>query len=133
MRIVLLLCLLLQGCVTMIASNMSAGAATISTAETIDAVKTSADVVSVGATNKTLTDHAIGFVLHRDCRLFNVFDKDKKVCKELPPKMPDFSTVEKVREFQIAKGIEPANGRIGPKTREAVWRIEHGLDTYEPK
>jgi hypothetical protein len=112
---------------------MGAGATAVSTAETVDAVKTSADVVSVGTTNKTLTDHAIGVVLHRDCRLFNVFDKDKKVCSELPPKMPDFSTIEKVRQFQIAKGIVPANGRIGPKTREAVWRIEHGLDTYEPK
>jgi murein L,D-transpeptidase YcbB/YkuD len=124
MRLILCLCLLLQGCVTMLASNMGAGAAVIATAETIDQAKTAADVVSYGTTRKTLTDHALDAVTGRDCNLINVFDKYHKVCRE---RMPDLSTKEKIRAFQKAKGIEPI-GIIGPKTRMAVWRIKHELD-----
>jgi len=124
MRLILCLCLLLQGCVTMLASNMGAGAAVVATAETVDQVKTAADVVSYGTTRKTLTDHALDAVTGRDCNLINVFDKYHKVCRE---RMPDLSTKEKIRAFQKAKGIEPI-GIIGPKTRMAVWRIKHELD-----
>ncbi len=124
MRLILCLCLLLQGCVTMLASNMGAGAAVVATAETIDQAKTAADVVSYGTTRKTLTDHALDAVTGRDCNLINVFDKYHKVCRE---RMPDLSTPEKIRAFQKAKGIEPI-GIIGPKTRMAVWRIKHELD-----
>jgi murein L,D-transpeptidase YcbB/YkuD len=123
-RLLLLSCLLLQGCVTMLASNMGAGATVISTAETIDQAKTAADVVSYGTTHKTLTDHALDAVTGRDCNLINVFDKYHKVCRE---RMPDLSTREKVKEFQKKKGIEPT-GTVGPKTREAVWRIKNELD-----
>jgi hypothetical protein len=124
MRLILCMCLLLQGCVTMLASNMGAGAAVIATAETVDQVKTAADVVSYGTTSKTLTDHALDAVTGRDCNLVNVFDKYRKVCRE---KMPDLSTPEKIKAFQKSKGIEPI-GIIGPKTRMAVWRIRHELD-----
>ena len=124
MRLILLACLLLQGCVTMLASNMGAGAAVVATAETVDQVKTAADVVSYGTTSKTLTDHALDAVTGRDCNLVNVFDKYRKVCRE---KMPDLSTPEKIKAFQKSKGIEPI-GIIGPKTRTAVWRIKHELD-----
>jgi murein L,D-transpeptidase YcbB/YkuD len=124
MRLILFLCLLLQGCVTMLASNMGAGAAVVATAETVDQVKTAADVVSYGTTSKTLTDHALDAVTGRDFNLINTFSKYRKVCRE---KMPDLSTPEKIKAFQKAKGIEPI-GIIGPKTRMAVWRIKNELD-----
>ena len=124
MRLLLLVCLLLQGCVTMVATNMGAGAAVVATAETVDQVKTAADVVSYGTTSKTLTDHALDAITGRDCNLVNVFDKYRKVCRE---KIPDLSTPEKIKAFQKAKGIEPI-GIIGPKTRMAIWRIKHELD-----
>jgi len=124
MRLILCMCLLLQGCVTMLASNMGAGAAVVATAETVDQVKTAADVVSYGTTRKTLTDHALDAVTGRDCNLINAFNKYRKVCRE---KMPDLSTKEKIRAFQKSKGLEQT-GRIGPLTRIAVWRIKHELD-----
>ena len=124
MRLILCMCLLLQGCVTMLATNMGAGAAVVATAETVDQVKTAADVVSYGTTSKTLTDHALDSVTGRDCNLIHVFNKYRKVCRE---RMPDLSTKEKIRAFQKSKGIEPI-GIVGPKTRMAVWRIKHELD-----
>ena len=124
MRLILCMCLLLQGCVTMVATNMGAGAAVVATAETVDQVKTAADVVSYGTTSKTLTDHALDAITGRDCNLINTFSKYRKVCRE---KMPDLSTPEKIKAFQKSKGIEPT-GTVGPKTRMAVWRIKHELD-----
>ena len=124
MKSILFVCLLLQGCVTMVATNMGAGAAVVATAETVDQVKTAADVVSYGTTSKTLTDHALDAVTGRDCNLINVFNKYRKVCRE---KMPDLSTKEKIQAFQKSKGLEQT-GRIGPLTRIAVWRIKHELD-----
>jgi murein L,D-transpeptidase YcbB/YkuD len=124
MRLILCICLLLQGCVTMLASNMGAGAAVVATAETVDQVKTAADVVSYGTTSKTLTDHALDAVTGRDCNLVNVFDKYRKVCRE---RMPDLSTKEKIRAFQKSKGLEQT-GTIGPLTRIAIWRIKNELD-----
>ena len=124
MRLILCMCLLLQGCVAMVATNMGAGAAVVATAETVDQVKTAADVVSYGTTSKTLTDHALDAVTGRDCNLINTFSKYRKVCRE---KIPDLSTPEKIKAFQQAKGIEPT-GTLGPQTRTAVWRIKHELD-----
>ena len=124
MKSILFVCLLLQGCVTMVATNMGAGAAVVATAETVDQVKTAADVVSYGTTSKTLTDHALDAVTGRDCNLINVFNKYRKVCRE---KMPDLSTKEKIKAFQKSKGLEQT-GRIGPLTRIAVWRIKNELD-----
>ena len=123
-RLLLISCLLLQGCVTMVATNMGAGATVVATAETIDQAKTAADVVSYGTTRKTLTDHALDAVTGRDCNLIHVFNKYRKVCKE---RMPDLSTKEKIKEFQRSKGLEPT-GTIGPLTRIAIWRIKHELD-----
>ena len=124
MRLILFLCLLLQGCVTMIAGNMGAGATVVAAAETVDQAKTAADVVAYGTTGKTLTDHALDSVTGRDCNLIHVFNKYRKVCRE---RMPDLSTPEKIRAFQKSKGLEQT-GRIGPLTRIAVWRIKHELD-----
>ena len=124
MRLILCMCLLLQGCVTMVATNMGAGAAVVATAETVDQVKTAADVVSYGTTSKTLTDHALDAITGRDCNLINTFSKYRKVCRE---KMPDLRKPEKIKAFQKSKGIEPI-GIVGPKTRMAVWRIKHELD-----
>ena len=124
MRSILFVCLLLQGCVTMVATNMGAGAAVVATAETVDQVKTAADVVSYGTTSKTLTDHALDAITGRDCNLINTFSKYRKVCRE---KMPDLSTPEKIKAFQKSKGLEQT-GRVGPLTRTAVWRIKHELD-----
>ena len=124
MRLILCMCLLLQGCVAMVATKIGASAAVVATAETIDQVKTAADVVSYGTTSKTLTDHALDAVTGRDCNLINTFSKYRKVCRE---KIPDLSTPEKIKAFQKSKGIEPT-GTLGPKTRIAVWRIKHELD-----
>lgn len=124
MRYLILICLMLQGCVTLVATNMGAGATIVATAETVDQVKTAADVVSYGTTQKTLTDHALDAVTGRDCNLVNVFDKYHKICRE---RMPDLSTKEKIQAFQKSKGIEPT-GTIGPKTRMAIWRIKNELD-----
>ena len=115
---------MLQGCATMIAGNMGAGATIVATAETVDQAKTAADVVAYGTTGKTLTDHALDAVTGRDCKLFNIFDKHHKVCKE---RMPDLSTREKIKAFQRSKGLEPT-GTIGPLTRIAIWRIKYELD-----
>jgi hypothetical protein len=123
-RFLLLSCLLLQGCVTMVATNMGAGATVVATAETIDQAKTAADVVSYGTTRKTLTDHALDAVTGRDCNLVNIFDKYRKVCRE---RIPDLSTKEKIRAFQKSKGLEQT-GTIGPLTRIAIWRIKYELD-----
>ena len=124
MRLILLACLLLQGCVTMIAGNMGAGATVVAAAETVDQAKTAADVVAYGTTGKTLTDHALDSVTGRDCNLINVFNKYRIVCRE---RLPDLSTKEKIRAFQKSKGLEQT-GRIGPLTRIAVWRIKNELD-----
>lgn len=123
-RLLLLSCLLLPGCVTMIAGNMGAGATVVAAAETVDQAKTAADVVAYGATGKTLTDHALDAVTGRDCNLILIFNKYRKVCRE---RMPDLSTKEKIRAFQKSKGLEQT-GRIGPLTSIAIWRIKHELD-----
>ncbi len=124
MRLILCMCLLLQGCVAMVATKIGASAAVVATAETVDQVKTAADVVSYGTTSKTLTDHALDAVTGRDCNLINTFSKYRKVCRE---KIPDLSTPEKIKAFQKSKGIEPI-GIVGPQTRMAVWRIKNELD-----
>lgn len=121
---ILISCLLLQGCVTFVATEMGAGATVLSAAQTVDTAKTAADVVSYGATRKTLTDHALDSVTGRDCNLTNIVDKNHKVCRE---RMPDLSTKEKIQAFQRAKGLVP-DGIIGTNTRIAIWRIQHELD-----
>jgi len=123
-RLLLVSCLFLQGCVTMIAGNMGAGATAVAVAETVDQAKTAADVVAYGTTGKSLTDHALDSVTGRDCNLIYVFNKYRKVCKE---RMPDLSTKEKIKAFQKSKGLEPT-GTIGPLTRIAIWRIKYELD-----
>ena len=120
--LLLLLSISLQGCV-LLASSAGGSAGTIQVAQTIDMVKTAGDVGSAAVTNKTLTDHALSALYGKDCRVFNIFDK-KKICK-IP--MPDVSTPEKIKAFQKSKDLEET-GKIGPKTRMSLWRIEHELD-----
>ena len=117
-----LLSISLQGCV-LLASSAGGSAGTIQVAQTIDMVKTAGDVGSAAVTNKTLTDHALSALSGKDCRVFNIFDK-KKICKT---PIPDVSTPEKIKAFQKSKDLEET-GKIGPKTRMALWRIEHELD-----
>lgn len=124
MRLLLVICLMLQGCATLVVGNMGAGATAVAVAETVDQAKTAADVVAYGTTGKTLTDHALDAVTGRDCNLILIFNKYRKVCKE---RMPDLSTKEKIRAFQKSKGLEQT-GRIGPLTSIAIWRIKHELD-----
>jgi len=112
----------LQGCV-LLASSAGGSAGTIQVAQTIDMVKTAGDLGSVVATNKTVTDHALSALSGKDCRILNIFDK-KKICKT---PMPDVSTPEKIKAFQKSKDLEQT-GKIGPKTRMALWRIQHELD-----
>ncbi len=123
-RLLLVSCLLLQGCATMVVGNMGAGATAVAVAETLDTAKTAGDVVAYGTTGKTLTDHALDAVTGRDCNLILIFNKYRKVCRE---RMPDLSTKEKIRAFQKSKGLEQT-GRIGPLTSIAIWRIKHELD-----
>jgi peptidoglycan hydrolase-like protein with peptidoglycan-binding domain len=112
----------IQGCV-LLASSAGGSATTIQVAQTIDVIKTTGDVGSAVVTNKTLTDHALSALSGKDCRLFNVLNK-KNICKT---PMPDVSTPEKIKAFQKSKNLEQT-GKIGPKTRIALWRIEHELD-----
>ena len=112
----------LEGCV-LLASSAGGSAGTIQVAQTIDMIKTAGDVGSAAVTNKTLTDHALSALSGKDCRVFNIFDK-KKICKT---PIPDVSTPEKIKAFQKSKDLEQT-GKIGPKTRMALWRIQHELD-----
>jgi murein L,D-transpeptidase YcbB/YkuD len=112
----------LEGCV-LLASSAGGSAGTIQVAQTIDMVKTAGDVGSAAVTNKTLTDHALSALSGKDCRVLNIFDK-KKICKT---PMPDVSTPEKIKAFQKSKDLEET-GKIGPKTRMALWRIQYELD-----
>lgn len=112
----------LEGC-ALLASSAGGSAGTIQVAQTIDMLKTAGDVGSAAVTNKTLTDHALSAISGKDCRIFNIFDK-KKICKT---PMPDVSTPEKIKAFQKSKDLEET-GKIGPKTRMALWRIQHELD-----
>ena len=118
----LLLSIGLEGC-ALLASSAGGSAGTIQVAQTIDMVKTAGDVGSAAVTHKTLTDHALSAISGKDCRVFNIFDK-KKICKT---PMPDVSTPEKIKAFQKSKDLEET-GKIGPKTRMALWRIQHELD-----
>lgn len=122
LSLMLLMLISLGGCV-LFASSVGGSAATIQTAQTIDIIKTSGDVVSASATGKTLTDYAISALSGKDCRILNVLHK-KNFCKI---RMPDISSPEKIKAFQKLKGLEET-GKIGPKTRMALWRIEHELD-----
>ena len=111
-------------CVTFLAGNMGAGATAVAVAEAVDTAKTAGDAVSYGTTGKTLTDHALDKITGRDCKLFRVFDRDRRVCQE---RMPELKTSAQIRLFQKSKGI-PETGQIGPLTRIAIWRIKHQLD-----
>ena len=121
---VIFLLVIQTSCVTMLAGNMGAGATAITLSETVDAAKTAGDAVALGTTGKTLTDHALDRITGRDCKLFNVFDRNHKICRE---RMPELKTPAQIRAFQKSKNLEPT-GRIGPLTRIAIWRIKHELD-----
>ena len=125
MRYIVLFVFGLQtSCVTFLAGNMGAGATAVAVAETVDTAKTAGDVVAYGTTGKTLTDHALDRITGRDCKLFRVFDRDRKICHE---RMPELKTPAQIRAFQKSKNLEPT-GTIGPLTRIAIWRIKHQLD-----
>jgi len=121
---VIFLLVIQTSCVTMLAGNMGAGATAITLSETVDAAKTAGDAVALGTTGKTLTDHALDRITGRDCKLFNVFDRNHKICRE---RMPELKTPAQIRAFQKSKNLEPT-GRIGPLTSIAIWRIKHELD-----
>ena len=125
----------LEGC-ALLASTAGGSAATIQIAQTIDIIKTAGDIGSASVTGKTLTDHAISELSGKNCKTLNVIE-DKKLCEEIEAKsqsvkvrqvmMPDVSSPEKIKAFQKSKNLEQT-GKIGPKTRTALWRIKHGLD-----
>ncbi|CAM8354812.1 MULTISPECIES: peptidoglycan-binding domain-containing protein [Candidatus Methylopumilus] len=125
----------LKGCALLV-SSAGGSAATIQIAQTIDIIKTAGDIGSASVTGKTLTDHAISELSGKNCKTLNVIE-DKKLCEEIEAKsqsvkvrqvmMPNVSTPEKIKAFQKSKNLEQT-GKIGPKTRTALWRIKHGLD-----
>ena len=125
----------LKGCALLV-SSAGGSAATIQIAQTIDIIKTAGDIGSASVTGKTLTDHAISELSGKNCKTLNVIE-DKKLCEEIEAKsrsvkvrqvmMPDVSTPEKIKAFQKSKNLEQT-GKIGPKTRIALWRIQHELD-----
>lgn len=78
-RFLLLSPFLLSGCAA-IATVGGGGVATIQTAQTIDMVSTGASAASTVTTGKSLTDHAISYIVGKDCRMFNVLNK-KKFCR----------------------------------------------------
>ena len=125
MRYAIIFIMLVQvSCVTFLAGNMGAGATAVAVAEAVDTAKTAGDVVAYGTTGKTLTDHALDKITGRDCKLFHVFDRDRRVCRE---RMPELKTSAQIRAFQKSKNLEQT-GQIGPLTRIAIWRIRHELD-----
>ena len=125
MRYIIFVIMLVQvSCVTFLAGNMGAGATAVAVAEAVDTAKTAGDVVAYGTTGKTLTDHALDRVTGRDCKLFHVFDRDRRICRE---RMPELKTTAQIRAFQKSKNLEQT-GQIGPLTRIAIWRIRHELD-----
>ena len=125
MRYAIIFIMLLQAsCVTFLAGNMGAGATAVAVAEAVDTAKTAGDAVAYGTTGKTLTDHALDKITGRDCKLFHVFDRDRRVCRE---RMPELKTSAQIRAFQKSKNLEQT-GQIGPLTRIAIWRIRHELD-----
>ena len=125
MRYAIIFIMLLQvSCVTFLAGNMGAGATAVAVAEAVDTAKTAGDVVAYGTTGKTLTDHALDRVTGRDCKLFHVFDRNHKICRE---RMPELKTTAQIRAFQKSKNLAQT-GQIGPLTRIAIWRIRHELD-----
>ena len=71
--------LCLQGCALAL-SSLGASTATVQVATAVDAVKTGADIVSYGTTDKTLTDHAISNIIGKDCKTFNVI-QGKHICR----------------------------------------------------
>lgn len=77
----------LSGC-TVLASVAGGSAATVQAAQTIDAAKLGADAVSGVTTGKTLTDHAISYVMNQDCTLFNVFSSKEPVCRDYDAPRP---------------------------------------------
>jgi len=80
----LLVLLLLAGSTTgcaVIATVTGSSSSTLATVKAIETVKLGADVVSYGATDKTLTDHAISGITGKDCKLFNIVG-DRQVCQE---------------------------------------------------
>jgi len=70
---------LLSGCAA-IATVGGGGISTIQTAQTIDMVSTGASAASTVTTGKSLTDHAISYIVGKDCRMLNVLNK-KKFCR----------------------------------------------------
>jgi hypothetical protein len=125
MRYIIFVIMLIQvSCVTFLAGNMGAGATAVTLAEAVDTAKTAGDAVAYGTTGKTLTDHALDKITGRDCKLFRVFDRNRRVCRE---RMPELRTLAQIRAFQKSKGI-PETGQIGPLTSIAIWRIKHELD-----
>ena len=125
MRYAIIFIMLIQvSCVTFLAGNMGAGATAVTVAEAVDTAKTAGDAVAYGTTGKTLTDHALDKITGRDCKLFRVFDRDRRVCRE---RMPELKTTAQIRAFQKSKNLEQT-GQIGPLTRIAIWRIQHELD-----
>jgi hypothetical protein len=137
LKLIWLNCLLtnLGGC-ALLASTAGGSAATIQIAQTIDIIKTAGDIGSASVTGKTLTDHAFSELSGKNCKTLNIIE-DKKLCEEAEAKiqsvkvrqvvMPDISTPEKIKVFQKSKNLEQT-GKIGPKTRMALWRIKHGID-----
>jgi hypothetical protein len=125
MRYAVIFIMLIQAsCVTFLAGNMGAGATAVAVAEAVDTAKTAGDAVAYGTTGKTLTDHALDKITGRDCKLFHVFDRDRRVCRE---RMPELKTTAQIRAFQKSKNLAQT-GRIGPLTSIAIWRIRHELD-----
>jgi uncharacterized protein YceK len=129
-NLIVLICCLLSGC-AVIATVTGASSTTITTVKTVEAVKLGADAASSVATDKTLTDHAISAMTGKDCSTMNVFRKDRHFCEMPKPLMPDISSSDCIKDFQIRCNIHPADGTMNIQTRLKLLRIEHGLDIYE--
>lgn len=129
------LILLLQGCALLVtatgAGTVGTGAAvTTSTAmevaQALDVAKTAGDVVAYNQTGKTLTDHVVSKLTGKDCRLFRKIKGEGDYCEPVEIVLPVLNTKNKIKIFQIIEDIRPVNGHMGPLTRQAYWRYEHG-------
>jgi hypothetical protein len=99
-RFLLLSPFLLSGCAA-IATVGGGGVATIQTAQTIDMVSTGASAASTVTTGKSLTDHAISYIVGKDCRMLNVLNK-KKFCRIRKIYEPNKGTSEDNNNYLIS-------------------------------
>lgn len=84
MRLACLLgiCLSMSACAPLLTA-FGTNATLVQTVSVVERVKLGGDGVSLAASQKTITDHAISYAVGKDCKMFNILAK-KSVCSDTP-------------------------------------------------